>query len=99
MGHGHDHHEFKVPDYRIYKVSDVPLLVNTQNALKAQGLSDPWLRNEVWRYNVKQFGTEGSRAKSLFFRGFKWGFLAFVATAIGGYAMDKASGGHDHGHH
>lgn len=98
MGHGHHGDPYKVPDYKIYKVEDVPQLLKTQQALSAQGLKDPWLRNEVWRYNVKEFGTEGSRAKKLFFRGFKWGFLAFAVTAVGGYVMDKNSGHHDHGH-
>ncbi|KAJ8962505.1 hypothetical protein NQ318_000895 [Aromia moschata] len=45
-GHGHGHHPpYTIPDYRIYKVSDVPELVVVQKALAASGLKDPWLRN------------------------------------------------------
>lgn len=101
MGHGHESHgpPYKIPDYRIYKVEDVPELLSTQKALAAQGLRDPWLRNEVWRYNPQEFGTVASRTQNLFFRGFKYGFAAFVLTAIGGYVMDKRSGGHGHGEH
>ena len=34
----------KIPDYRIYKVEDAPLLMRTQEKLAAHGLKDPWLR-------------------------------------------------------
>lgn len=102
-GHGHGHAEpYKVPDYRIYKVEDVPLLQKTQTALKQQGLSDPWLRNEVWRYNTKHFGTTKQRIVELFGRGFKLGFGAFVVTMIATAAYDKAfppKHGHGHDHH
>lgn len=42
MGGGH-HHLPKIPDYKIYKI-DAPELIQVQDALKRQGLSDPWLR-------------------------------------------------------
>ncbi|KAF5294102.1 hypothetical protein FQR65_LT10926 [Abscondita terminalis] len=58
-GHGEQH--LKVPDYRIYKVENVPELVKLQKMLAAQGLSDPWARNEVWRYDPKQWGTQRGR--------------------------------------
>lgn len=47
MGHGHHGEPYTLPDWRKYKVADVPELLNTERALKAQGLKDPWLRNEV----------------------------------------------------
>lgn len=96
-GHGHDHEPYKIPDYRIYKVEDVPKLVTVQKMLAAQGLKDPWLRNEVWRYNPKYFGTERSRIMTTFFRGFKVGFAAFVATAVISYAYEKANPSEHHG--
>lgn len=44
MGGG-GHHSFpKLPDYKIYKVEDVPELMITKRALAAKGLKDPWLR-------------------------------------------------------
>lgn len=100
--HGHGHHEpYKIPDYRIYKVEDVPELVKVQKALGAQGLRDPWLRNEVWRFNTKDFGTFNNRVYLSVFRGFKVGFAAFVATALITYAYEKANPSEHHGggHH
>ncbi|KAF2897779.1 hypothetical protein ILUMI_08410 [Ignelater luminosus] len=100
---GHDHHhEMKMPDYRIYKVEDIPQLVATKRALAARGLTDPWLRNEVWRFNPKAFGTEKSRIITTVFRGFRVGFVAFVLTVLGTAAYDKMNPpkhGHGHGHH
>lgn len=44
-GHGHGHGApYKVPDANIYKVEDVPKLVEVKEALARQGLKDPWLR-------------------------------------------------------
>ncbi|CAH1992320.1 unnamed protein product [Acanthoscelides obtectus] len=102
-GHGHGHEEpFQVPDYRIYKVEDVPELMATKRALQSLGLKDPWLRNEVWRYNPKEFGTESGRLRLAFFRGFKYGFAAFVVTVVGTAIYDKVfpdEHGHGHGGH
>lgn len=43
-GHGHHHEPYKVPDPSIYKVEDIPQLMQVKKALERQGLSDPWLR-------------------------------------------------------
>ncbi|CAH0550844.1 unnamed protein product [Brassicogethes aeneus] len=100
-GHGHGHGDpYKIPDYRIYKVADVPELASIEKALASQGLKDPWLRNEVWRYNVKEFGNEKIRIKQVFFRGFKYGFGAFLLTIAGTAIYDKLNpSDHGHGHH
>ncbi|CAL4081139.1 unnamed protein product, partial [Meganyctiphanes norvegica] len=87
---------YKIPDWQIYKIADAPPLIETQKALASQGLKDPWLRNEVWRYSEKQFGTHNQRIFKAFFRGAKWGLLAAVATV----AVEKtffASDHHGHG--
>nr|CAH7754910.1 unnamed protein product [Callosobruchus chinensis] len=100
-GHGHHGHgePYTVPDYRIYKVEDVPKLMATKRALESLGLKDPWLRNEVWRYNPKEFGNESTNLRLLFFRGFKYGFAAFVATVVATAVYDKMfPDEHDHGH-
>uniref|UniRef100_D7F2N1 NADH dehydrogenase [ubiquinone] 1 beta subcomplex subunit 3 n=1 Tax=Palaemon varians TaxID=647170 RepID=D7F2N1_PALVA len=85
---------YKVPDWKIYKVENAPELVNVQRALASHGLKDPWLRNEVWRYDRKQFGTHGERFRLVLFRGFKYGLVAALATV----AIERALGGGGHGH-
>jgi hypothetical protein len=42
MHHGME--DFKVPDWKQYKVSNAPLLVEVEKRLAAKGLKDPWLR-------------------------------------------------------
>lgn len=98
-GHGHGE-PYKIPDYKIYKVADVPELAEVERALASQGLKDPWLRNEVWRFDPKGWGTPKERFNLIFFRGFKYGFGAFVLTIIGTAIYDKLyPSKHDHGHH
>lgn len=99
-GHDHGHHKppYTIPDYRIYKVEDVPLLVTTQKALAAKGLKDPWLRNEVWRYDPKHWGTPSGRKIIALKRGFKYGFAAFVVTIVGTKIYDLTIGS-DHDDH
>uniref|UniRef100_A0A182JK70 Protein aurora borealis n=2 Tax=Anopheles atroparvus TaxID=41427 RepID=A0A182JK70_ANOAO len=99
MGHGHGHGPpYKVPDASTYKIADAPELVEVERALARRGLKDPWLRNEVWRYNVKQFSTHRSRLITFLFKGFPVGFAAFVATIGLEYALGvDYHGGHGHG--
>ncbi|KAL0277303.1 UNVERIFIED_CONTAM: hypothetical protein PYX00_004641 [Menopon gallinae] len=83
---GHDHHELPpVPDFRKYNVDDVPILKETQRKLAFHGLRDPWLRNEVWKYQIPG----QNHTKYNFHRlkpaltGFKYGLaLALIMTAI-----------------
>nr|XP_045592198.1 NADH dehydrogenase [ubiquinone] 1 beta subcomplex subunit 3-like [Procambarus clarkii] len=87
----------KIPHWSIYKVENVPELMQVQRALASHGLKDPWLRNEVWRYDPK-FGTHGQRFQKALFRGFKWGLIAAVATV----AIERAFNlghGHEDTHH
>jgi len=100
-GHGHGHGDpYAIPDYKIYKVENIPELLRTKKALEAQGLRDPWLRNEVWRYDIQQFGSASQRIRLVFFRGFKFGFAAFVGTMAATYAYDAAfPSKHGHGEH
>jgi NADH dehydrogenase (ubiquinone) 1 beta subcomplex subunit 3 len=95
---GHGHEPYTIPCYKIYKVEDAPELVATRDALAARGLKDPWLRNEVWRFDRKMWGTEGSRAKALLLRGFRTGFAAFLVTIAGTAIYDKLYPS-EHGHH
>jgi len=97
--------DFKSPDWRIYKVENAPELLTVQNRLAKLGLRDPWLRNEVWRFD-KQFGYVPRR--TLLLRNvtstLKWGFAFFVGTVLLETGYNKIFGkgdshGHGHGHH
>ena len=51
-GHGFP---YKVPDWKQYKVgAHTPELEHVERMLKSLGLKDPWLRNEVWRFDNRQ---------------------------------------------
>jgi len=81
-GHGHEHgghdHKFKIPDWRQYKVDGIKSLEWTRNQLAAEGLRDPWLRNEVWRY--KHWPGFAKMGVVTLFRGFKYAAVAMVLT-------------------
>jgi len=83
MGGGHDHHhaKIKIPDYKIYKVEDVPELMAVKRVLGARGLKDPWLRNEVWKYTVKGRGSTKQIFRKVLGRGFFVGLVAGAITA------------------
>ncbi|KAK2725599.1 NADH dehydrogenase [ubiquinone] 1 beta subcomplex subunit 3-like [Artemia franciscana] len=101
MGGG-NHGEFKIPDWRQYKVENAPELVQLQRALASQGLKDPWIRNEVWRYERKPgFKTPLQQASFLFFRGFKYGLALTVLTIAYDQVskLTKSPVDHGHGHH
>merc|ERR1711976_800977 len=74
---------YKIPDYKIYKIDGIKELEWTRDKLAEKGLKDPWLRNEVWRYQrwpgwLKAF-------KITFKRGFYPG-LALAAACV---VLDK----------
>ncbi|KAL0967031.1 hypothetical protein UPYG_G00303690 [Umbra pygmaea] len=81
MGGDHGHgSKMHIPDYKQWKTEGTPLEF-TQRRLAARGLSDPWARNEAWRFmgGFSQPVTLGN----VLLRGFKWGFAAFaVALAV-----------------
>ncbi|OCT63806.1 NADH dehydrogenase [ubiquinone] 1 beta subcomplex subunit 3 [Xenopus laevis] len=96
MGHGHDHHghaKMQLPDYKQWKIEGTPL-EEVQKRLANRGLRDPWLRNEAWRYMGGY--AKPATFKDVVFRGFKWGFAAFVVALGVEYALfpPKKSEGH-----
>nr|XP_014088616.1 NADH dehydrogenase [ubiquinone] 1 beta subcomplex subunit 3 [Bactrocera oleae]XP_036231678.1 NADH dehydrogenase [ubiquinone] 1 beta subcomplex subunit 3 [Bactrocera oleae]XP_036231679.1 NADH dehydrogenase [ubiquinone] 1 beta subcomplex subunit 3 [Bactrocera oleae]XP_036231680.1 NADH dehydrogenase [ubiquinone] 1 beta subcomplex subunit 3 [Bactrocera oleae]XP_036231681.1 NADH dehydrogenase [ubiquinone] 1 beta subcomplex subunit 3 [Bactrocera oleae] len=95
-GHGHSE-PYKVPHPSIYKVENIPKLREVQEALARQGLKDPWLRNEVWRYEPSKMGTHASRARAFFLRGLLWGSIA-AAIHIGSEYAFSSKDDHGHGH-
>ncbi|XP_019637474.1 PREDICTED: NADH dehydrogenase [ubiquinone] 1 beta subcomplex subunit 3-like [Branchiostoma belcheri] len=89
-GHGPPK-ELKIPDWRVYKIEGTPL-EDVQRRLHAKGLHDPWLRNEAWRFTHLPRITFPMIA----FRGFKYGFAAFVVALAVEKAFFRSD---DHGHH
>ncbi|XP_071507202.1 NADH dehydrogenase [ubiquinone] 1 beta subcomplex subunit 3-like [Diadema setosum] len=83
----------EIPDWRIYKVENVPELKAVQERLALRGLKDPWLRNEVWRY---QPCFKRLSFWQVLFRGFPIGAGLFV-VAVGLEKMFSSKD--DHGHH
>ncbi|KAJ8255301.1 hypothetical protein GJAV_G00203330 [Gymnothorax javanicus] len=93
MGGDHGHSKLVLPDPKQWKVEGTPLEF-TKERLARRGLKDPWARNEAWRYM-------GGFAKpvtfsNVFFRGFKYGFAAFVVALGVEYAL---SAGKKSDHH
>ncbi|XP_022105975.1 NADH dehydrogenase [ubiquinone] 1 beta subcomplex subunit 3-like [Acanthaster planci] len=88
---------YDIPDWNKWKVEDVPELKEIQDRLARRGLRDPWLRNEVWRY---QHYMPGVPWYKIIFKGFKWGAGAFV-IAVGIEKLLRKEDSHDHGsgHH
>lgn len=97
-GHGNGH-EIKIPSPDTYKIENCPDLVKFQERLAKEGLKDPWLRNEVWRFDPA-FGTYRSRAL-LLLRGWKLGVAATIITIGIDYllAMGKEDQHDKPGHH
>ncbi len=88
---------YEIPDWNKWKVEDVPELKQVQDRLARKGLRDPWLRNEVWRYQHYMRGASWSR---LLFRGLGWGTGAFVvAVGLEKLLWKEDSHGHGSEHH
>merc|ERR1712080_501373 len=97
----------KVPDYKIYTVGDhVPELQKTQRMLASMKLKDPWIRNEVWRYDRrceantmilgKTLADRTGRKLHVLLRGCGPGLaLACVTAGIHYYRASQ----NPHGHH
>ncbi|CAL7951022.1 unnamed protein product [Xylocopa violacea] len=74
----------KVPNPDIYKVEDIPELLEVQQELAKKGLKDPWLRNEAWQYYESR-STSWQTFKRLFM-GVPIGFgFLLVTLAIENY--------------
>ncbi|XP_031990845.1 NADH dehydrogenase [ubiquinone] 1 beta subcomplex subunit 3 [Hylobates moloch] len=85
-GHEHGHRKMELPDYRQWKIEGTPL-ETIQKKLAPKWLRDPWGCNEAWRY-------KGGFAKSVsffdvLFKGFKWGFAAFVVAVGAEYYLES----------
>nr|ABI52764.1 NADH-dehydrogenase (ubiquinone) 1 beta-subcomplex 3 [Argas monolakensis] len=73
------HETIRIPDPKIYKVEDVPRLMQVKRELASYGLKDPWLRNEVWKFQLQHIPLQ-SRIAGTLFSGFKYGLALAVLT-------------------
>ncbi len=92
-GHGHGHDKLVLPDHSQWKIEGTPL-ETVQKKLAARGLRDPWARNEAWRY-MGGFA-ENVSFMSVLFKGFKWGFAAFVVAVGAEYFLTSQNGDKKH---
>ncbi|XP_076458423.1 NADH dehydrogenase [ubiquinone] 1 beta subcomplex subunit 3-like [Babylonia areolata] len=90
--------KFQVPDWRSYKIDGIPELEQTQRMLASRGLKDPWLRNEVWRYQKQNYGGQWRNAGISLGRGLKWAVAAVAITIAVEKFVFKKDDGHG-GHH
>ena len=99
---GHKVPKMEIPDHKIYQVGEhTPDLQEVVRKLKLKGLKDPWIRNEVWRFDIRDMGTPQNNMFNVLKRGFWPGLaLALVTTAITKYfeSQDAHNHGSD-GHH
>lgn len=69
----------RIPEWQRYEVEQTKELSLVRRKLAAHGLKNPWLRNEVWRFDTRLWGTP--MQKYLFiFRTLKYGVAAFIVT-------------------
>ncbi|KAH0511649.1 NADH dehydrogenase [ubiquinone] 1 beta subcomplex subunit 3 [Microtus ochrogaster] len=92
-GHGHGHDKLVLPDHTQWKTEGTPL-ETVQKKLAARGLRDPWARNEAWRY-MGGFA-ENVSFMNVLFKGFKWGFAAFVVAVGAEYFLASSNGDKKH---
>ncbi|GAB1604944.1 NADH dehydrogenase [ubiquinone] 1 beta subcomplex subunit 3-like [Argonauta hians] len=74
--------KFVIPDWRQYKVEDAPRLQILERRLASRGLKDPWIRNEVWRYNTKNWSPVVVNMKNSLSFGFKYALAAMAITIV-----------------
>merc|ERR1711925_32521 len=68
-----------IPDHKIYdKIDGLERLEWVQSELAKKGLKDPWIRNQVWRYQTHP--GNWSNWKALLFRGFKPAAVLMLLT-------------------
>jgi len=87
-----------IPDYKIYQVNEhTPELQALEKKLAERGLKDPWIRNEVWRYDMRdRCMTNELKGFHVIFRGFIPGLILAVGSAFLWWEYDKRYLSHHH---
>jgi len=84
---------YKIPHWSHYQVTDrTPELQKLQQRLASLGLKDPWIRNEVWRFDRGYQPTMMQNAKMLLGRGMGIGItLGIISAGISIYWEKQTS--------
>jgi len=92
-------HKLHIPDHSIYKVNEhTPELLDLQRKLAEKGLKDPWIRNEVWRYDMRdRIVTNEYKAFAVLLRGVLPGLMLAIPSAFLWWEYDRRYLSH-HGH-
>ncbi|CAF3878668.1 unnamed protein product [Rotaria magnacalcarata] len=83
--------EFRVPDWRSYKVDGIPELESHRSKLMNKGLRDPWIRNQAWLFDQKVGAYPQWRIslRTAFF-GFRYAMVALATCLITEKILEKA---------
>ncbi|CAM4882819.1 unnamed protein product [Rotaria socialis] len=83
--------EFRVPDWRSYKVDGIPELESYRSKLTNKGLRDPWIRNQVWLFDPKVGAYPQWRIvlRTAFF-GVRYAMVALATCLITEKILEKA---------
>ena len=77
-----------------------PKLQDVQARLEAKGLKNPWLRNEVWRYDHRITPSALTRFKSIFGQGLLPGLALGIGLTIwSNWAEARVNAGKHHDDH
>ena len=92
--------KYPIPDYKQYTVGEhTPELLKLEKMLAEKGLKDPWIRNNAWRYDMRDKMCDSpARGLQLITRGIIPGAILGFVAALGWWQFEKSLG-HGHGHH
>ncbi|XP_040579796.1 NADH dehydrogenase [ubiquinone] 1 beta subcomplex subunit 3 [Lepeophtheirus salmonis] len=90
-----------IPDWKSFTIGPhTPEILKYQKRLDRHGLTDPWIRNEAWRYDRTLWTPETHKiktaAKNMFYIGWKHGLAAAIVTAGIVKLYESQNDGHDH---
>ena len=87
-----------IPDYKTYQVNEhTPVLLEHQKKLAKLGLKDPWIRNEVWRYDMREnIADDRRKGAQLILRGVLPGLILAIGTSFLWWEYDRRYLAHDH---
>lgn len=101
-GYNHKiHGNAVIPDYRVYQIGRTaqfrPELQAHLKKLELDGLKDPWMRNELWKWDPHGgYDTKWNQARTYFGMGMKWGAILAVSHFVLRKVYDHVYPPHEH---